>query len=260
MVVNVETTEVFYVRDNKAVALDHAPKGTEIIVEKRILGNCYGQYRGRPAYIHRDALVTKEEFFVESQRAKGLVKYRGEWLTPNEKLRREQIAKGLVLFNGQWMTPEEKFRREQIAKGLVFWRDRWVTPEEVRETQRAEFEAAQRAKGLTLHNGEWIPAEMLTYLDNAKSLIAQADDLFAQRKDYARVQELYQQAVASLQEYSALRSQRNTPDPEALTLCARISKSTAEIIRMVQDGTLTVLPDGQLAAKGTNRPEHAAMP
>jgi hypothetical protein len=260
MVVNVETAEVFYVRDNKPVALDYATKGAEVIIEKRIAANCYGQYRGRSAYLRRDALVTKQEFFEESQRAKGLVEYRGQWLTPDEKFRQEQIAKGLVLYQDQWVTPAEKFRQEQIAKGLVQWKERWVTPDEMKEAQRAEFEAAQRAKGLMLHNGEWIPAEMLAYLDNAKSLIAQADDLFAQQQDYTRVQDLYKQAVASLQKYSELRTQRNSPDPEAFTLVARVSKSTAQILQMVQAGTLTVLPDGQLVPKGTNASEKATTP
>ena len=249
MVVNVETAEVFYVRDKKAFALDYAVKGDEILVEKRVLGNCYGQYRGRAAYMHREDLVTKVEFFVETQKAKGLVEYKGRWLTPEEKFRQEQIAKGLVLYQDQWLTPAEKFRQEQIAKGLVLWKGRWVTPDEMKETQRVEFEAAQHAKGLTLHNGEWIPAEMLKYLDDAKGLIAQADELFSQQKDYARAQDLYKQAVANLQKYSDFRTQRHSPDPEALTLCARVSKSNAEILKMVQDGTLTVTADGQLVPK-----------
>jgi hypothetical protein len=140
---------------------------------------------------------------------------------------------------------------------LVLWRDRWMTPEEMKETRHADFEAAQRAKGLTLHNDEWIPLVMLTYLDNAKGLIAQADELFAQRKDYTRVQDLYRQAVASLQKYSELRSQRNTPDPEALALCSRVATNTAEIMKMIHDGTLTVLPDGELVPKVTNVTDQA---
>jgi hypothetical protein len=279
-VVNVETAEVFYVRDNKPVALDHAPKGTEVVVEKTILGNAFCQYRGRPAYIHRDLLVTKQEFYVAAQKARGLVEYRGQWLTPEEKFRQEQIAKGLVLYKGawvtpaekfqqeqiakglvayqgQWVTPVDKFRREQLAKGLVLWKDLWVTPEAMQEAQRAEFEAAQRTKGLTLHNGAWIPIEMLNYLDNAKRMIEEADGLFAQQKEYTRVQNLYKQAVASLQKYSELRNRRNTPDPEALALCSRVATNTAEIMKMIHDGTLTVLPDGQLVPKVTNVTDQA---
>jgi hypothetical protein len=47
--------------------------------------------------------------------AKGFVKYKGEWVTPEEKKKREeedfeqeQIAKGFTKFEGAWMRPEER--------------------------------------------------------------------------------------------------------------------------------------------------------
>jgi HEAT repeat protein len=60
----------------------------------------------------------RERIRIEQEmRAKGLVKYEGEWVTPQEKTTRElekfeaeQRAKGLVKFEGQWM-PEEEMNR-----------------------------------------------------------------------------------------------------------------------------------------------------
>ncbi len=58
----------------------------------------------------------RERIRIEQEmRAKGLVQYEGEWVTPEERARRElakfeaeQRAKGLVKFEGQWMTDTEK--------------------------------------------------------------------------------------------------------------------------------------------------------
>jgi hypothetical protein len=60
----------------------------------------------------------RERIRIEQEmRAKGLVNYEEEWVTPEERARRElekfeaeQRAKGLVKFEGQWMTPEEMNR------------------------------------------------------------------------------------------------------------------------------------------------------
>ncbi|RJP73365.1 MAG: hypothetical protein C4532_04470 [Candidatus Abyssobacteria bacterium SURF_17] len=67
-----------------------------------------------------------------------------------------QLAKGLVKFEGQWMTPEERehtlslrkraedhhrrFEDEQRAKGLVPFQNLWVTPEHDRELREMEPE------------------------------------------------------------------------------------------------------------------------
>lgn len=72
-----------------------------------------------------------ERIFSQVQRLKGLVEYKGEWMTSEEKFEREQLDKGLVKFKGKWMTPEEKFEKEQKAKGLVKFMGRWGTPEQV---------------------------------------------------------------------------------------------------------------------------------
>lgn len=72
-----------------------------------------------------EKLAKLEEEYQERERiriekemlAKGLVKYEGKWVTPEERASRElekfeaeQRAKGLVKFEGQWMTVEEMNR------------------------------------------------------------------------------------------------------------------------------------------------------
>jgi hypothetical protein len=63
-----------------------------------------------------DEYQERERIRVEQEmRAKGFVKYEGDWVTPEDKARREQErfeaeqrAKGLVKFEGKWVTLEEK--------------------------------------------------------------------------------------------------------------------------------------------------------
>lgn len=72
------------------------------------------------------------------------------------KFEQQQIAKGLVKFEGKWIAPEEKekvldtrkralehrrkFDAEQKAKGLVPFEHIWVTPEHAEELRRMEPE------------------------------------------------------------------------------------------------------------------------
>ncbi|MBK7878178.1 MAG: hypothetical protein IPJ77_21180 [Planctomycetes bacterium] len=85
--------------------------------------------------------------------------YKGEWLTPAERevrmardLEAEMIARGLVRWRDQWVTPEEKVHFE---KNEVLVDGKWIP-----------FEAAQRARGLELCGTEWLPrAEALARND-----------------------------------------------------------------------------------------------
>ncbi len=71
----------------------------------------------------------KEAKYATSMRAKGLIEFEGEWITPDEKMaiqkerdrqreereryEAEQRAKGLVKYKSKWMTPEQKEKKEQ---------------------------------------------------------------------------------------------------------------------------------------------------
>ncbi len=80
----------------------------------------------------------------------GNVRYKGEWMTPDERDRRRKAdeeaamrARGLVRHGERWVTPEEKAKLEQ---GLELVDGRWVTHAE-----------AQRARGLEEFEGAWMP-------------------------------------------------------------------------------------------------------
>ena len=106
--------------------------------------------------------MTEQEFERE-QLAKGLVKYKGQWITPEQKSKLEegllkygerwgaaeeverwkredfekaQIAKGLVKYEDEWITKEELFEREQISKGLVKYKGKWTKPNDVKEVKK----------------------------------------------------------------------------------------------------------------------------
>lgn len=89
----------------------------------------------------------------------GNVRYKGEWMTPEERDRRRRAdeeaamrARGLVRHGERWVTPEEKAKLEQ---GLELVDGRWLTHAE-----------AQRARGLEEFDGRWLPrAEALARRD-----------------------------------------------------------------------------------------------
>ena len=88
----------------------------------RVEGYLTNELKQREAKRLAEEQRRKEEEFEASQRAKGLVKYNGAWMTPEEKaetIRKEeekkrfvadQKRKGLDEFNGEWLTAEELFK------------------------------------------------------------------------------------------------------------------------------------------------------
>lgn len=82
--------------------------------------------------------------------ALGRVKYKDEWMTPEERDERqraerteEMAERGFVQHEGQWVTPEEKAKLEQ---GLVKHEGRWMTKAE-----------SMKLKGFIEFEGEWLP-------------------------------------------------------------------------------------------------------
>ena len=80
----------------------------------------------------------------------GHVRYKGEWMTPEERDARqaaefeaEMKARGLVKWKEQWVTPEERGKLEQ---GLVHHDGRWMT-----------YEEKMRLEGFRPFEGRWIP-------------------------------------------------------------------------------------------------------
>lgn len=138
------------------------------------------KYQGK--WITPEEKARIEKFEIE-QRRKGLIKFtdrfgQEHWGTPQEieilrkkDFEEQQKAKGLVKYHGEWMTPEERFEKEQLAKGLTKYIDRsgrkkWGTPKEVKKWQQEDFEEEQRAKGLVKYMGRWISkdqAELLKF-------------------------------------------------------------------------------------------------
>lgn len=89
----------------------------------------------------------------------GKVEYKGDWMTPAERdarqaadLEAEMLAKGLVRWRDQWVTPDEK---GHLERNEVLLDGKWIP-----------FEDAQRKQGLELSAGAWLPrAEALARND-----------------------------------------------------------------------------------------------
>jgi tetratricopeptide (TPR) repeat protein len=76
--------------------------------------------------------------FLEVMKARGLVEYKGKWVTPVEKETEIMTARGMVIFRDKWVTPDEKFALEQKEKGLVLWKGKWISEEEYRKVATGE--------------------------------------------------------------------------------------------------------------------------
>lgn len=82
--------------------------------------------------------------------ALGRVKYREEWMTPEERDKRaksdeaaEMLEKGFVRYGERWVTPDEK---QKLEAGLILKDGKWVTEAE-----------AKRMDGLEEVGGQWYP-------------------------------------------------------------------------------------------------------
>jgi hypothetical protein len=133
LVVAQDGAQLFYHQNGQPTDMEEVPKGTELTIESTTGERCFVTYKGKPAYIRRQFLLTRDEFkkpvFEAGQTAEGVIEYQGKSIAPDEQFRREQTAKGLVEYQGEWLTPDEKSRREQTAKGLIEYDGHWLTPE-----------------------------------------------------------------------------------------------------------------------------------
>lgn len=119
------------------------------------------------------SLVTKF-LFEREQEAKGLVKFvdrlgKETWGKPEQveewkkiDFRAQQMAKGLVEYKGTWVTPLEK---EQMEKRLVKFvdrlgRERWGNPKQVREWKIIEMDMRNNFKRLTPRQFEKLVADI----------------------------------------------------------------------------------------------------
>lgn len=85
---------------------------------------------------------------VAEMTAKGMVRYKNKWVSPDEKFRLEQQDKGLVGYRGQWLTKDQAFAASQRDKGLVLHDGRWMTPDELKVAQ-----------GFVRFEGAWVMPE-----------------------------------------------------------------------------------------------------
>jgi hypothetical protein len=104
---------------------------------------------------YRERMRIKEE---QEMRAKGFVKYEGNWVTPEEKNRleqekfeQEQRAKGLVKFEGQWITPEQRATiikdryAKEVAALIATLKDLNATPEQREQAEKRLIEIREPA-------------------------------------------------------------------------------------------------------------------
>lgn len=82
-----------------------------------------------------------------------------------EKEHMMEKAKGLVEFNGQWITPDQKKKAEEKAfvaaqheKGLIKFEDKWMTPQEKKQMETERAAAQERERLAVATRDDWISA------------------------------------------------------------------------------------------------------
>jgi hypothetical protein len=70
LVVAQDGSRLFYHQNGTPLDMEEVPKGTELTIESVSGDRCFVTYKGKPAYIRREFLVTKQEFLAIQQRAR----------------------------------------------------------------------------------------------------------------------------------------------------------------------------------------------
>ncbi|OGV69431.1 MAG: hypothetical protein A2283_16425 [Lentisphaerae bacterium RIFOXYA12_FULL_48_11] len=126
-----------------------------------------------------------------------------------EKYESEQIAKNLVKYNGDWMTPEQRNQRieaeEQAKRQRQAEENARIARVQEAERQRlaqAQYEAEQTAKGLVKYNGYWLTPEQRSQRIDAEERRRQAEEqVRLARAEEANRQRLVDEQVAAAKDY-----------------------------------------------------------
>jgi len=143
-----------------------------------------GEFKVNSSNIGGLSKFYSDRIFPQAQKSKGLVEYKGDWMTSEKKFEREQLDKGLVKIKGEWITAEEQFRREQEqfekdqrAKGLVKFMARWGTPEQVEKWKKLYT-------GLTSDFMDRSPREFEEFISELFTKMGYSTSLTTQSKDF----------------------------------------------------------------------------
>ena len=141
---------------------------------------------------HKGKWMSQDEY----NKAIGLVKYEGEWVTKEDaqkleagfvrygddwikKEDLEMAKKGYRKLDGKWVTKEDYYR----AKGYVQYKDKWVKPEQLAKIKKAEEERARREKMLKLSKQikmafkircSFVPDAQVSHLENFGKIVQRA--------------------------------------------------------------------------------------
>ena len=229
LVVAQDGSQIYYHQNGEPIDSEEVPKGTELTIESRSGERCFVTYKGKPAYIRRQLLATKQEFLDAQQKAtqqqvvlpaesrastqqqvaatsttNAVTKYDARAdaihsVIQNLKARADAaIESGHYHFIGAMFTSFDGDYAEETAaerKQLAIEYDEKAGIAEaskLEETRR--FETEQRAKGLMQYEGRWMTTNE----------VSQAE---AKRKEEQARQD----------EQARLDAAERTPDKEALS-------------------------------------------
>ena len=91
LVVAGDNTELFYYNDSGPTGLERLAKGVQITVEKQAREQVFTTYRGKPAYIKRQLLVTPQEFAGTAEKEASIAREKAEKILADAREKADQV-------------------------------------------------------------------------------------------------------------------------------------------------------------------------
>ena len=184
-IVTTDNAELFYLKNGEPDGLERLPKGVQIAAENQVSERVFTTYKGKPAYIRSEFLVTEQEFAAAAEKAAAAA--------------REQIAKAIaakmecdiVGLRAHILDSKNSRSISDYDQTIGLFR-KFLTaypssPYDVEINNRiAEWQAErdQVASGLIKYDGEWMTQaefEQSHREDRLRTLLHDAGEYFKQK-------------------------------------------------------------------------------
>ena len=169
LVVATDNSEIFYYNDAGPTGLERLPRGTQIIVEKRSLEQVFTTYRGKPAYIKSQSLITLQEFTraVDKEAATArekVEKVLADAREKTEKVLAEKMDRDIKQLRTRVLNPKnssavgyyDQIINNEFRQFLANYPSSLYEAEVNDQMKEWQAERDRVASGLVKYDGEWV--------------------------------------------------------------------------------------------------------
>ena len=204
LIVTVDNCELFYYNDAGPTGLERLPKGTQITVEKRSSDQVFTTYRGKPAYLKSQFLITPQEFAAAMEKEATEARAKVEQMSADahaqaEKVLAEKMDRDIKQLRTRVLNPKNSsavgyYDQVITSEFRPFLANYPNSPYEAEVTGQIKEWQAERdrvASGLMKYNCDWVSKanfDKYRRWDQALALYREGDQLVAQTNWPAAVQ------------------------------------------------------------------------